>query len=247
MNEENQRKGPGVFYAVVGVATLVVAIIGATFAYFSASVTPDENSDNIQGETNNISGASLTVTVTKLFGIANGASANSDNLVPAAFRDNNTGDITAALTAQCVDDGYTGCHVYDIMIESDQTIDEADLLLDLAVTPVTGGSKANWKYLVFQGSSSSATSITTAATSLSSDASDVELHERSKPTTTTGLTANTPVHYYLMVYLANIDAAQNDPAATAQGTTTYELGSYQGSVELKAMGGQVKATFTSGT
>ena len=37
--EENNRKGTGVFYAVVGVATLVVAIIGATFAYFSASAT----------------------------------------------------------------------------------------------------------------------------------------------------------------------------------------------------------------
>ena len=37
MMEENNRKGPGVFYAVMGVATLVVAIIGATFAFFSAS------------------------------------------------------------------------------------------------------------------------------------------------------------------------------------------------------------------
>ena len=37
--EENNRKGPGVFYAVVGVATLVVAIIGATFAYFSAQAS----------------------------------------------------------------------------------------------------------------------------------------------------------------------------------------------------------------
>lgn len=36
MGEEN-RKGPGIFYAVIGVATLVVAIIGATFAYFTAT------------------------------------------------------------------------------------------------------------------------------------------------------------------------------------------------------------------
>ena len=34
---EENRKGPGVFYAVVGVATLVVAIIGATFAYFAST------------------------------------------------------------------------------------------------------------------------------------------------------------------------------------------------------------------
>ena len=41
--EENNRKGSGVFYAVVGVATLVVAIIGATFAFFSASATNDSD------------------------------------------------------------------------------------------------------------------------------------------------------------------------------------------------------------
>jgi len=37
---ENKR-GQGIFLGIVGVATLVVAIIGATFAYFSASVSGD--------------------------------------------------------------------------------------------------------------------------------------------------------------------------------------------------------------
>ena len=32
-----ENNGRGVFYGVIGVATLIVAIIGATFAYFSAS------------------------------------------------------------------------------------------------------------------------------------------------------------------------------------------------------------------
>ena len=33
---EMENNGRGIFYGVIGVATLVVAIIGATFAYFSA-------------------------------------------------------------------------------------------------------------------------------------------------------------------------------------------------------------------
>ena len=37
MNERNN--GKGIFYGVIGVATLVVAIIGATFAYFTASAS----------------------------------------------------------------------------------------------------------------------------------------------------------------------------------------------------------------
>ena len=31
------NNGRGIFYGVIGVATLVVAIIGATFAFFAAS------------------------------------------------------------------------------------------------------------------------------------------------------------------------------------------------------------------
>ena len=35
------KKGSGIFLGVVSVATLIVAIIGATFAFFSASITGD--------------------------------------------------------------------------------------------------------------------------------------------------------------------------------------------------------------
>ena len=35
------NNGRGIFYGVIGVATLVVAMIGATFAYFSASISTD--------------------------------------------------------------------------------------------------------------------------------------------------------------------------------------------------------------
>ena len=46
MNENNN--GRGLFYGVIGVATLIVAIIGATFAYFSvnASITNNNNMSN---------------------------------------------------------------------------------------------------------------------------------------------------------------------------------------------------------
>ena len=36
------NNGRGIFYGVMGVATLVVAIVGATFAYFAASTTGNE-------------------------------------------------------------------------------------------------------------------------------------------------------------------------------------------------------------
>ena len=43
------RKGNGIFLSVIGVATLVVAIIGATFAYFSASAVSNNDAVSVQG------------------------------------------------------------------------------------------------------------------------------------------------------------------------------------------------------
>ena len=42
--EQNEKKKQGisinnVFYAVIGVATLMIAVIGATFAYYTATAT----------------------------------------------------------------------------------------------------------------------------------------------------------------------------------------------------------------
>ena len=36
---DNNKNGRGIFYGVIGVATLVVAIIGATFAYLDRKST----------------------------------------------------------------------------------------------------------------------------------------------------------------------------------------------------------------
>ena len=63
MNENNN--GRGLFYGVIGVATLIVAIIGATFAYFSvnASIT---NNNGISGDTVNVSDTTITGTLTRV-------------------------------------------------------------------------------------------------------------------------------------------------------------------------------------
>ena len=40
-------KGQTIFLSVIGVATLLVAIVGATFAWFNISLTGDEETKNI--------------------------------------------------------------------------------------------------------------------------------------------------------------------------------------------------------
>ena len=226
MNEEENRKGPGVFYAVVGVATLVVAIIGATFAYFSASVSPDENSDAITGGTSDIGAGTITLTVNK---VNLGGTATSKDLVPAVISTADTTGINAATAKKCEEGGYTGCHVYEITAESEQTISSADLLLTLSTDATTG---TNWKYVVYQGTATAATGITTNTAAFPASSVDI--------LSTPGLTAATPVTYYLMVYLENTNSVQNDASTTA----TDQTGTYTGSVVLQAAGNQVKANLS---
>jgi len=79
--ERNENNGRGIFYGVIGVATLVVAIIGATFAYFSAAAGTNTPF--------NTAGASITLTW-------NETDYYQTNLIPVetGFKD---GDAQAAL------------------------------------------------------------------------------------------------------------------------------------------------------
>lgn len=109
--EENNRKGPGIFYAVVGVATLVVAIVGATFAYFTASGQSD---NTITGQTTTTAGVTLAVTQEAPTGLLG----NTGRMVPL------TSDLVeTAFTKGCKDDnGYVACQVYKIVVtNSSQT------------------------------------------------------------------------------------------------------------------------------
>ena len=234
-----ENKGQGIFYGVIGVATLIVAIIGATFAYFSASQSA--NGDTIGGNTNSDVAANLSLEVEKL--TFSSAVAASNDLVPAILdaSEGSVTDLNRALTNGCTNDGFTGCHVYKITSSSTANVTTANLKLDLSVTAAV---KTNWKYLVYTGSDTTSAGSTTAAsataiqagpTSLSTDAEGVDIFLPAG-----GLTANTPKVVYLVVYLENVNNAQN--GGNEQGATS-ETGSYEGSVTLQAAGGQVKANF----
>ena len=222
MSEENNRKGPGIFYAVVGVATLVVAIIGATFAYFSAQATA--TGDTITGGTNNDLASALSVTVTRVNKTV--TKANSIDLVPANI-DGTTETVNNAVKANCEANGYTGCHLYKIEAQSTQTVANASILLSSLTVDST--AKTNWAYAIYTGTETSATNVV--KTGGLDVTTPVDMHENAS------LTANTPVTYYLIVYLKNVDSAQN------AGDTADETGTYTGTVTMNAAGGKVSATF----
>ena len=93
------------FYLIIGIATLVVAVIGATFAYFSASV--NGNGTPIAGNTLNVTGSNLTLQVDKIT-YSDIPNTIKNDLVPADVTESEAG-WQALLTSKCVDTtaGYT--------------------------------------------------------------------------------------------------------------------------------------------
>ena len=231
---EENRKGPGVFYAVVGVATLVVAIIGATFAYFSASATV--GGDEITGGTQDISGA-LTAEVDAIYDGSEAAA--GAGLVPSDIT-NTTNAINAAVGAKCVSNGYAGCHLYQIHVKSTTTLDAVELNLASMTFTKEPTDKTSWKWVIYQaadGATSNVTTYTMAGNSIVDSGDNFVTTDAS--IRKAGMTANTDYYYYLMVYIVNDTTAPQNA-----GNAKDVLGTYKGTISLAGgTGGKVSATF----
>ena len=272
MMEENNRKGPGIFYAVVGVATLVVAIIGATFAYFSAATAA--KGDAIKGGTLDVQGGVLSAEVTRVNFENPGTT--SDKLVPAYF--DKTGDALnlakpADLTAEnvelmlknkCANGGYTGCHVWKITASTTQEVADADILLTLS----TNGKNADqWGYAVFtaDGNEVKTNGTDTDATLVTKDAiktagvAGLDIHNKGLTTALTADNANITsatdnkgttedttddVTTLTATYFLMVYINDTDVEQNAGDTTNDVTGNYEGSISFQAAGGKVRATFT---
>lgn len=255
---EENKKG-NALYAILGVATLIVAIIGATFAYFSAQATT--SGDKVEGGTNDIA-ASLSLNIERvLFGET---ASTFNNLVPADLEVSTTG-IATAVNHKCVANDYTGCHLYKITASSDKDFDAADILLQSFKTSDDVVDKAAWKFVVFkaqEGGSEGNITYTvndlvtgdTAESFANSDATHptddedtnkgYNIHKNAEGNVA-GLTANEEVVYYLLVYLENDEDSVQNPDATAEDQSKDATGTYSGNVVLNAASGKVVASFTS--
>ena len=233
---ENKTKKRAYFYLILGVITIIVLAIGGTYAYFSAS--KNSTGTAISGSTNNTIESGLNLTTERL-NLSPSPAPASDDLVPADFGvtpDNMTvALVNNALSSGCVDEGYTGCHVWKIIASSSQTLQIANIQLYLGLIDVT--DKNQWSYVVYTGTDSTASTIVHKGqliTSFPNSVTTLDINDGGS------ITAGTPKVYYVMVYLNNTDSIQND--GVTEGTTDA-TGSYNGIVTLEAMGSQVKATF----
>lgn len=124
------RRGSGIFLGVVSVATLIVAIIGATFAYFSASVEGEGTVDLTAYEFN----ASVSISPVYPTSAASLIPLNPNTALTGENITNKT-NITYAMneaTNRCVDSyGYQVCAVYKAVFTNNGS---ADIELDGVLT-----------------------------------------------------------------------------------------------------------------
>ena len=194
------NNGKGIFYGVIGVATLVVAIIGATFAYFSATAS---NDTIIQGEAATVG---LNLEVSKVSTDATGG------LIPMTDADVSKGlaGDAASGSKMCVDkNGNTVCQVYKIVV----TNTGSSTAVVNGTLNITGAGFANLKWQLLTGTSDDALSTTTTYNPISN--TTLATSKTLAPSTGTGT-------YYIMIWISNLasDQSENDKGSFT-GTVTF--------------------------
>ena len=236
------KNGQGVFYGVIGVATLIVAIIGATFAYFSASVTAGGNNE-ITGQTlGGAEGGVLSLVVEKIE--FSDTDASSNDLVPTNIT---TATAQNAITAKCEatpggtdTSKYTGCHLYRIVADAGSDIAGATLKLSTFTT--SAEVKSDWNHAIWSTTDAADATTYTLGTNVPDATGTGQIAAAQTVFANQAITAGTPKVYYMLVWVADDNAVQNT------GDDNDATGSYTGTFELAAAGGaNVKATFTAGS
>ena len=197
MNENNN--GRGLFYGVIGVATLIVAIIGATFAYFSvnASIT---NNNGISGDTVNVSETTITGTLTRV-------TPSPVSMVPLKTTDLQKGITGADGKGQCIDaNGAKVCDIYTLTINNASSA-PVSLAGNLTIT-ATDMADLRWSLL------ESATSATGAT---AKEVSDTVIVANELLAATTGTKT-----YHFVIWFDETDVNQNAQAGKSYtGTVTF--------------------------
>ena len=137
-------KGKGIFYGVVAVATLIVAIVGATLAYFSIMVNSENNAVGLSSDIVSISysdGQYLINPATKLIPATNEVVKKAYERVTVFDKDNDEDT-----TNKCIDDnGKEVCSVYRFTVSNDGEDRDITASIKVGLNEFT-----NLRYMVYE-------------------------------------------------------------------------------------------------
>lgn len=232
-----ENNGKGIFYGVIGVATLIVAIIGATFAYFTASAP--ENNSVIKGQT--ATSASISLRVEQVLPAATDLKGLSGRMVPIQDKDEGSGDdavtnlLPTALKRGCVDsNGYVACQVYKVTVSN--TAEGSDAVRTAASVQLTDFNtieNLKWQRLTAMPTAE-ADNLDATHNAVTNHAGKTLLQQN-----TDGLEYGTDDVWYFVVWLANNgDQTETDAAETFGGTVSVNMVNLDGTEA-----GNLQATF----
>ena len=185
--DRNERKGQGTFYMIIAMLTLIVAIVGATFAYFSLQAS-DENT--VKG---NAAKVGLSLEVRKVSVDASGDLVPLDELL----LDKAIAGDTATENQMCVDkNGNTVCQVYELKVTNEGTAATAvNGTLTLTAETITN---LKWQIMTDQN-----TPVTDSGQFKTTDDTEVAKNDtiEANPGTKS---------YYIMIWIDETENDQND-------------------------------------
>lgn len=205
------KKGSGIFLGVVSVATLIVAIIGATFAFFSTQTGSENNAVSVGA----YEFATKVTSVERVYPTTADEAKFTQGIIPLnaakKITDTETTYLMRAIAndKKCIDEnGYMVCVLYKVTLTNTSTT-AAEMNLTVKTTKNDkGAGGAAFSDLTFQALSGDETAFTldgTAAKLLDTDQAVVikkdagDLTITAAAADTTG-TAKETVHYFV-VYL----------------------------------------------
>lgn len=228
--KENKKASKGsIIYAVVGVCTLIIAVVGATYAYYAASATAE-----ISGTAGG--GNAPTLAVVEASNIENNplipVNMVKETLDNAAKGwDTSTNDVGTSWNAAnaCKDmNGYSVCKIYSVTLtnNSSSSVKYKIELTSLAGTE-TPDNTPNVKAVAMGTSKTEVTSIDPIVGVEAGIAANVQLAGKAQ-----GSTANVSSTFYFMVFIENKNVPQTD------------VGSFTGTVTaIGGDGGRIEAQF----
>lgn len=233
-------KGKGIFYGVIGVATLIVAIIGATFAYFTAVQSSDEDAVNT-------SSAVIGLSYDDVKDGVRGTLIPAYNKVVSQY--------AGVTTDSCKDaNGYNVCSVYKFTVEN--TSETAAAMHFSA--DVSSATMTDMYYRIIKVAKGETPDFSMAETVEADVTSDSVLVAATDQATTSLETAITALNeeyasgdaydYYIVMWIAETGTPQT-PGGDFKATITVEAADANGIVMSKVSGSMYAGEFgnTTGT
>lgn len=237
MERENNK---GILFGVLGIMTLVIAVLGASLAYFTAV---DRSEDEVQ-----VQAATVTITYVQ------GKILQASNLIPATQTVVETAYAKSG-EEQCLDaKGQKVCSVwgFEALNSGEKNLDITGKIITTTQLSENGGEDGlqttefeNLSYIVYDTTTGEPVKLTNEKVTFANHGSSTQLFVNGTENNTVTVTSGSSNKYEVLIWLNEAASAEElaDPNNLTAGNQNHEQGlKYAGVVEIAVHGASDKIT-----